>query len=659
MGFYKGNKVSQESAVLDSFKTDIKMLPAKTNKIMSIKDLTSQALSDRLNGNLMLFKGKLINFKFFINRYKETISNLNRMLSNIDKYVKMDSEDSYKLILQNIAHVEREFNQYTLGEKELDTMVRSDNVDGIYLKTYAMYTTIKKDNKNQNARLVIDFATFGYDTSNEGGIYGFMEESDDWVTTVTSINITSAGAIVSGTIDLNKLYDAVLDAYNYYKKIDVIKLKPFKTGTTEYKIQYVISDVVDRTVNAYKNLLDNIISIYKELANLDISVSTESENTELSSNVDIPSEVDPELAVQDLQDATQEINASIDAAEESEALEADANDELEAIEDRLKSGDPIDPVEVAIVNESIQNYCKAMGIERKNASISLEGIKTDSRTTMEGLKVELEDLVTEIKNFAFIIWRQIVKLFSWLYEAIKNVFNDKAKTLESKYNALLKLSNDMDKNKEATSRFLEKYPTRFTGVYNVFPNVDKFAYISKLYRSIDRNAMSLANYITGRNNDNDDIQKMNPLGSLISNLKEINPDFIRSANIKDAYNMAVVGLHTSGPTIEIRFASLTGEMNTTILTRHEYPSSLIISPSYLGVYINAYLAAYKLGKETADNIDRKFGIKANNDPRTENKIILTACRLLVKTFVGMHTTVMNDLYYFLKAASDVVIKTYK
>ena len=125
------------------------MLPAKTNKIMSIKDLTSQALSDRLNGNLMLFKGKLINFKFFINRYKETISNLNRMLSNIDKYVKMDSEDSYKLILQNIAHVEREFNQYTLGEKELDTMVRSDNVDGIYLKTYAMYTTIKKTIKTK------------------------------------------------------------------------------------------------------------------------------------------------------------------------------------------------------------------------------------------------------------------------------------------------------------------------------------------------------------------------------------------------------------------------------------------------------------------------------------------------------------------------------
>ena len=278
---------------------------------------------------------------------------------------------------------------------------------------------------------------------------------------------------------------------------------------------------------------------------------------------------------------------------------------------------------------------------------------------MEGLKVELEDLVTEIKNFAFIIWRQIVKLFSWLYEAIKNVFTDKAKKLESKYNALLKLSNDMDKNREATKIFLEKYPTRFTGVYNVFPNVDKFSYISKLYRSIDRNAMSLANYVTGRNNDNDAIQKMNPLGNLINNLKEINPDFIRSSNIKDAYNMAVVGLHTSGSTIEIRFASLTGEMNTTIIKRDEYPSSLIISPSYLGVYINAYLAAYKLGKETADNIDRKFGIKTNNEPRTENKIILTACRLLVKTFVGMHTTVMSDLYYFLKAASDVVIKTYK
>ena len=385
----------------------------------------------------------------------------------------------------------------------------------------------------------------------------------------------------------------------------------------------------------------------------------ESENTELSSNVDIPSEIDPEIAAQDLQDATQELTASIAAADEREALEADVTDELQAVKERLESRDPVDPVEVAIVNESIQNYYKAFGIERKIVSVSLEDIKNDSIATMEGLKVELEDLVTEIKNFAFIIWRQIVKLFSWLYEAIKNVFTDKAKKLESKYNALLKLSNDMDKNRKATKIFLEKYPTRFTGVYNVFPNVDKFSYISKLYRSIDRNAMSLANYVTGRNNDNDAIQKMNPLGNLINNLKEINPDFIRSSNIKDAYNMAVVGLHTSGSTIEIRFASLTGEMNTTIIKREEYPSSLIISPSYLGVYINAYLAAYKLGKETADNIDRKFGIKTNNEPRTENKIILTACRLLVKTFVGMHTTVMNDLYYFLKAASDVVIKTYK
>lgn len=384
-------------------------------------------------------------------------------------------------------------------------------------------------------------------------------------------------------------------------------------------------------------------------------VNQESENTELTSNVDI----DPEIAAQDLQDATQELTASIAAADEREALEADVTDELQAVKERLESGDPVDPVEVAIVNESIQNYYKAFGIERKIVSVSLEDIKKDSKATMEGLKVELEDLVTEIKNFAFIIWRQIVKLFSWLYEAIKNVFTDKAKKLESKYNALLKLSNDMDKNREATKVFLEKYPTRFTGVYNVFPNVDKFSYISKLYRSIDRNAMSLANYVTGRNNDNDAIQKMNPLGNLINNLKEINPDFIRSSNIKDAYNMAVVGLHTSGSTIEIRFASLTGEMNTTIIKREEYPSSLIISPSYLGVYINAYLAAYKLGKETADNIDRKFGIKTNNEPRTENKIILTACRLLVRTFVGMHTTVMNDLYYFLKAASDVVIKTYK
>lgn len=85
-------------------------------------------------------------------------------------------------------------------------------------------------------------------------------------------------------------------------------------------------------------------------------ISQESGNTELSSNVDIPSELDPELAVQDLQEATQEINSAIEAGDERDALEADATDELQAVNDRLESEEPIDPVEVAIVNESIQNY---------------------------------------------------------------------------------------------------------------------------------------------------------------------------------------------------------------------------------------------------------------------------------------------------------------
>ena len=98
-------------------------------------------------------------------------------------------------------------------------------------------------------------------------------------------------------------------------------------------------------------------------------INQEAENFELSS------ELDPELATQDLQDATQEINSAIDAGDECDALEADATDELQAVKDRLKSEEPIDPVEVAIVNESIQNYCKAIGIKRENTSVSLESIK--------------------------------------------------------------------------------------------------------------------------------------------------------------------------------------------------------------------------------------------------------------------------------------------
>lgn len=186
-------------------------------------------------------------------------------------------------------------------------------------------------------------------------------------------------------------------------------------------------------------------------------INQEVDTFELSSNVDIPSELDPELAAQDLQEATQEINSAIEAGDERDALEADATDELQAVNDRLESEEPIDPVEVAIVNESIQNYCKAMSIERKNTSVSLESIKIDSRSVMEDLKVELEDIVSDIKSFATVIWQQIVKLFRWLFEAIKGVFADKAKTIASKYDSILRLSNDMTKNKEATDKFISKY----------------------------------------------------------------------------------------------------------------------------------------------------------------------------------------------------------
>lgn len=388
-------------------------------------------------------------------------------------------------------------------------------------------------------------------------------------------------------------------------------------------------------------------------------ISQESGNTELSSNVDIPSELDPELVAQDLQNATREINSAINAGDERDALEVDATDELQAVNDRLESEEPIDPVEVAIVNESIQNYYKAMGIERKNTSISLESIKTDSRSTMEGLKVELEDIVSDIKGFATVIWQQIVKLFRWLFEAIKGVFADKAKTIEAKYNSILRLSNDMTKNKEATDKFISKYGNRFAGLYSVFPTVDKFSYISKLYRSIDTNAMAIANLLTGRQDDNIAIQKMNPLGSLITNLKSLNPDFARNAKFADSYNMAVVGLHTSGSEVEIKFASLDGNVSTVTYEQTGYASTFLLSPAYIGTYMNAYLEAYKLGKATAENIDRKLGLKASNTPRTDHKVVLTACRLLTRAFVGMHTTVMNDLYYFLKSAADVVIKTYK
>lgn len=278
---YDPNGVNQEALISDTFKDTFKNTPSKTNKVIPLKDIDLDTLDQEVFGYLALFKGRLISFKYFIDRYKETITNLSKMVSNIDKYGKMDKEDVYKLVLHNISHISSEFNLYTPGEKGFSSIVRSDEENGIYLKTYAMYPIIKASDKYNRSNLTIDFATFGYDTTEDNeGIYGFMEESDDWVTEIANINLSNTDRKkylnnVSGIIDLNKLYSTIGEAYEFYKKIDAKKPRTYQKDTLEYKVQNVILDVYDRVTRAYHDLLEGIMSVYIKLSESTYTVSTE------------------------------------------------------------------------------------------------------------------------------------------------------------------------------------------------------------------------------------------------------------------------------------------------------------------------------------------------------------------------------------------------
>ena len=278
---YDPNGVNQEALISDTFKDTFKNTPGKTNKVIPLKDIDLDTLDQEVFGYLALFKGRLISFKYFIDRYKETITNLSKMVSNIDKYGKMDKEDVYKLVLHNISHISSEFNLYTPGEKGFSSIVRSDEENGIYLKTYAMYPVIKASDKYNRSNLTIDFATFGYDTTEDNeGIYGFMEESDSWVTEIANINLSNTDRKkylnnISGIIDLNKLYSTIGEAYEFYKKIDAKKPRTYQKDTLEYKVQNVILDVYDRVTRAYHDLLEGIMSVYIKLSESTYTVSTE------------------------------------------------------------------------------------------------------------------------------------------------------------------------------------------------------------------------------------------------------------------------------------------------------------------------------------------------------------------------------------------------
>ena len=158
----------------------------------------------------------------------------------------------------------------------------------------------------------------------------------------------------------------------------------------------------------------------------------EADTAELSSNVNIPSEVDLEpVTIEDVigqditnsefQETSKDLKDAIETSDELESVGSEVQEELDAVNERLESEEPIDPVDVAIVNESLQHYNKLLGLTRESVNLSLENVRNNSRESMEGLKLELEGIGEKIKEYTKKAWDKIVELFKKFIDFLFNI----------------------------------------------------------------------------------------------------------------------------------------------------------------------------------------------------------------------------------------------
>lgn len=114
--------------------------------------------------------------------------------------------------------------------------------------------------------------------------------------------------------------------------------------------------------------------------------------------------VEQDITNSELQETSKDLDEAIETSDELESVGSEVQEELDAINERLESEEPIDPVDVTVVNESIQHYSKLLGLTRESVNLSLDDVRNNSRESMEGLKVELEGIGEKIKEFSKKAW---------------------------------------------------------------------------------------------------------------------------------------------------------------------------------------------------------------------------------------------------------------
>lgn len=131
--------------------------------------------------------------------------------------------------------------------------------------------------------------------------------------------------------------------------------------------------------------------------------------------------VEQDIANSEFQETSKDLEKAIETSDELESIGSEVQEELDAVNERLESEEPIDPVDVTVVNESIQHYSKLLGLTRESINLSLEDVRHNSRESMEGLKVELEGIGAKIKEYAKKAWDKIVELFKKLMDFLFDI----------------------------------------------------------------------------------------------------------------------------------------------------------------------------------------------------------------------------------------------
>ena len=131
--------------------------------------------------------------------------------------------------------------------------------------------------------------------------------------------------------------------------------------------------------------------------------------------------VEQDITNSEFQETSKDLEDAIETSDELESVGSEVQEELDAVNERLESEEPIDPVDVTVVNESIQHYSKLLGLTRESVNLSLEDVRNNTRESMEGLKVELEGIGAKIKEYTKKAWDKIVELFKKLMDFLFDI----------------------------------------------------------------------------------------------------------------------------------------------------------------------------------------------------------------------------------------------